>query len=753
MEYQFFFRARGALRRPSLNRLIAIVCMAEVLVFFMAKYENEDKLPILGSLWKAANFQEELKNVMDGYCQKYTRFCTIFEEYFFQVFVIYFALFLFTVGKLMLNLVYRPQHHPGSVWSSLAAILLLGPCLFLETSIPEDKLKVPRLIFIPLLAAVILVAISKLQFQRITALVNSPTGRRMISKSPVIMIFCVCTAVAILGNMAGVLVYQFLLLALLVETCGNLEVLAAVVRIQYAMMGFIKVSYGYPEGTSEPTKKNFMHSRAIFYRMVLVEGALCILACILETFSSIPRKSLLHQSGFGSKWGVKCIDMYYSRVYEQCIAGGVLAPKITQLTSFAMDFTNSDSASNQLYGVQMLHSFLQKEPSKALLLSRLSTSMKTVQTLISMLGWASPQNAAIRLFAAKVINDLANNLEAVAIPGSMQNISSLLGTDNQMKRQSPLLYTYGNQEERQDIVLDIGDDEEDRQDPLVHTSSRRNSRMLRSRQWMTTCWSIEEELFTDQELLPVLGMSILERLADCGPENSEEICSANNLISKIIEYTNEIHDQILKGSSLKLLRRLSITGGEIGITLRRKISEQPCLLRTLAEILDDMEGSQELKKLATEILRNLATDRNTREEIVHIGVITSRLIHAFLAQHPPSNPYSDRSLQITAGQALALLTMESVNNCSLMLKEPGYELIRELIVMIQDDRYNRYVAAIILRNLCMNAQPIISSSDMAELSHFLRKVRPASSCKMFNVRGVQCNLFSLIFLFPKLAFK
>jgi hypothetical protein len=270
---------------------------------------------------------------------------------------------------------------------------------------------------------------------------------------------------------------------------------------------------------------------------------------------------------------------------------------------------------------------------------------------------------------------------------------------------------------------------------------------------MTTCWSIEEELFTDQELLPVLGMSILERLADCGPENSEEICRANNLISKIIEYTNEIHDQILKGSSLKLLRRLSITGGEIGITLRRKISEQPFLLRNLAEILDHMEGSHELKKLATEILRNLATDRNTRQEIVHIGVITSRLIHAFLAQHPPSNPYSDRSLQITAGQALALLTMESVNNCSLMLKEPGYELIRELIVMIQDDRYNRYVAAIILRNLCMNAQPMLSSSDMAELSHFLRKVRPASSCKMFNIRGVQCNLFSLIFLFPKLAFK
>jgi hypothetical protein len=425
--------------------------------------------------------------------------------------------------------------------------------------------------------------------------------------------------------------------------------------------------------------------------------------------------------------------MYYSRVYEQCIAGGVLAPKITQLTIFAMDFTNSDSANNQLYGVQMLHSFLQKEPSKVLLLSKLSTSMKTVRTLISMLGWASPQDAAVRLFAAKVINDLANTLQAVAIPGSMQNISSLLGTDNQMKRQSPLLYTYGSQEERQDTAVDIGDDEEGRQDPLAHTSSRQNSRMLRPRQWMT-CFSTEEELFTDQDLLPVLAMSILERLAHCGPESCEEICRANNLIPKITEYTNEIHDKILKGSSLKLLSRLSITGGEIGITLRKKISEQPCLLRNLAEILDDIEGSQEMKKLATEILRNLATDRNTRLGIMHIGVITSRLIHAFLARHPQSNPYSDRSLQITAGQALALLAMES-ENCSLMMKEPGYVFIRELIVMIQDDRYNRYVAASILRNLCLNARDMLSISDMAELSHFLRKVSPASSSNMFNLEA------------------
>ncbi|KAF0906415.1 hypothetical protein E2562_011413 [Oryza meyeriana var. granulata] len=51
------------------------------------------------------------------------------------------------------------------------------------------------------------------------------------------------------------------------------------------------------------------------------------------------------------------------------------------------------------------------------------------------------------------------------------------------------------------------------------------------------------------------------------------------------------------------------------------MSEHPFLLRNLAEILDDTEGSQENKRLAAEILRNLATDGKTRQEIGCIRVL------------------------------------------------------------------------------------------------------------------------------------
>jgi hypothetical protein len=77
----------------------------------------------------------------------------------------------------------------------------------------------------------------------------------------------------------------------------------------------------------------------------------------------------------------------------------------------------------------------------------------------------------------------------------------------------------------------------------------------------------------DHDLLPVLGMLILERLADFDTENCMEISRAPCLISTIIEFTsnrtdltniNETHQVLLKGSSLKVLRRLTSTEGRFG---------------------------------------------------------------------------------------------------------------------------------------------------------------------------------------------
>jgi hypothetical protein len=741
LEYQFFFRTRGAFRRPRLIRLILIVCMAEAMVCVMAKFRFAN--------FRLAKFRWSPAPVYHLGPVKVTPFITLGM-----------TMSLFVVAKLVCPVILKlfgdPQLRAVSLWSPLAAILLLVPCLFLETSIPHpDRLPALRKYFALLLTAVIIVTITKLQFRCITSIVNSPCCRKMSFLRPVILFLCMCAVIAILGSLYSDSAYIvapmafFLIFALVLESFGNLQIPAAVVRVVIAMIQPTTVicvqsiltavtqrtsgiyigipknctrEHTYPDGTLGDTKKNVKFSLDVFYVIVLTQGALYIVACVLEIFSFIPKIHLVRQSRFRRKWGRKCVDMYYSYIFEQCVSGGALAPRIMELTSFAMDFTNSNSPSNQLYGIQMLHSFLKRKRTKALLLLRLTTSTETLNTLISMLGWTSPEDAQVRLFATKVIVDLSRSLQIIGIPGSMQNISSLLDTENQLRRRNPLLYTYYSQEGKQGTIVDTGDGQEHIDQDHPHNNNRLNS-------WMLGCWQLiskrkktsKEETFIEHDLLPVLGMSILETLAECDPDNCAEISKAKDLIQKIIGYSNETQPKILKGSSLKLLTRLSNTGGEIGITLRQKMSDHPFLLRNLAEILGDTEGSQEHKKLAAEILRNLAINGNSREEIGSIRVIISRLIQAFLAQHPSSNTYSDRSLQITAGQALAMLAMESVNNCSAMLKEPGYSFIRELTAMIRDD-IHKYMAASLLQNLCLHAQSKLSSSDLTELSHSLRKV-------------------------------
>ncbi|KAL5197514.1 hypothetical protein ABZP36_001026 [Zizania latifolia] len=676
LEYQFFFRTRGAFRRPRLSRLVLIVCAAEILVFAMVKL--------------ASSLEHRVGPV------NVTPFGILGVN-----------MLLFVLAKLVLpvilNLLCDPQSRAMSLWSPLAAVLLLIPCLFLETSIPrehQDRLHTAKCVFVLLLAAVILITTSRLRFQWITLVVDGPVCQKMLFLRPVILFLCMCTVVGMLGylywgsDFVGLIpaAVARIVIALIQPTtafCVNVQLVVAQLMTEatdaYVHLNIPKNctrKHMYPEGTSDDAQKNFIYSLNIFYLIVLVQGVLYIVACVLEMFSFIPRRLLLHRSRFRRRWGMKCVDMYYSYVFEQCNSGGVLAPTIMELTGFAMDLTSSDSPSNQINGVRMLHSFLKGENTKALQLLRRSSSMETLGTLVSMLGWTSPEDAETRLFAAKVVGELAKHLQIVMIPGSMQNISSLLGIDAQLKRRNPLLCTYESEE------VDAGDDQDRTQDVQL----RQNCLMLECWQWMSEwCRIQKEEPFTDQDLLlPVLGMSILDTLAGCDPDNCLEISRAPNLIPKIVGYTHEEQTKILKGSSLKLLRKLSNTGGETGMTLRHKI--------------------------------NLAIDKNTRQEIGRIRAVISRLIYAFLAQHALSSTCSsDWSLQMTAGQALSMLVMESVDNCSAMVKEPGCALIRELTAMIQDDR-RRYVAASLLQNLCLHAQSKLSSSDLTELSHSLRQV-------------------------------
>ncbi|EEE67703.1 hypothetical protein OsJ_25371 [Oryza sativa Japonica Group] len=378
--------------------------------------------------------------------------------------------------------------------------------------------------------------------------------------------------------------------------------------------------------------------------------------------------------------GVKSLDMYYTHAFEKCMNASILAPKKLNLTNFAMESLESDSRKKQLCG--------------------------TVTTLIQMLGWTNQEDNQIRLLAAKITAELARGLQIVTIPGAMNSISSLL--DNQNKQQIQELI----------IQKDSGGEE--------------NCWILKLWHQMTKKWSIlEEEQWTETDVFLVLGLVTLERLATYDIVNCMEISRSMDLIPKITEFTsnnsericvNETSQKILIDLSLKVLRRLASIGGETGITLRHKISEDPFLLGNLAEILEDSKSSQELRKLTIDILIKLAMDETTKREIGSIQVIVQMLMFAFTAQDDLPGAYSDCSMTMKAGQALSMLTLESADNCSAIMKEPGHRFFKDVARMLVHDNRYIHVAANVLQNLCKHSRVELGDSVLVELSSVLLEV-------------------------------
>lgn len=123
------------------------------------------------------------------------------------------------------------------------------------------------------------------------------------------------------------------------------------------------------------------------------------------------------------------------------------------------------------------------------------------------------------------------------------------------------------------------------------------------------------------------------------------------------------------------------------------------------------------------ILRNIAIDGNTRQDIGRIQLIITRLKQTFLNAENPMIANADHLSLKVAGQALAMLTTERVQNCLIVLKEPEFVKKLKHMILIHDDKYI-YVAASLLCNLCLHSRHELTESDLKELSHILREVNP-----------------------------
>lgn len=83
-----------------------------------------------------------------------------------------------------------------------------------------------------------------------------------------------------------------------------------------------------------------------------------------------------------------------------------------------------------------------------------------------------------------------------------------------------------------------------------------NSYLFRCWQWISEFWSIpKEDPLTDQDLLPALGMSIIDSLASCDQNSCVEISRAIDLIPKILGFTHYENDTKNNNRAIVLHRR------------------------------------------------------------------------------------------------------------------------------------------------------------------------------------------------------
>uniref|UniRef100_A0ACD5Y0A7 Uncharacterized protein n=1 Tax=Avena sativa TaxID=4498 RepID=A0ACD5Y0A7_AVESA len=712
-DYQLFFGTSGAFRHLTWSGMVEVVCFSDVLMCLL--------------IWNKYSEAIDLSNLS--------------------------ILTLMTCRFLCPRLhVHNPLRRALSLWSPMVAIILLGPSVpyscdddcsyYLENnrSFTVRASVAKWIVYVVLSVVVLLLTISRMQFSSIIKLADSAMGRKLAFWHKTAINLCMCVAAVMLAVTSGGL-WTLIIMSQVTVSFGNLQVPAAILRVEIVAFRFLETGRSDDIGGNT----NLGRSLRIFYGLVLGQGILYLVACILQVFSFILRRSLVRRAGFRGQQGVECVDLYYSYAYEKHMEGSILSAKKISIVTYAMKTLKSDTPKMQLHGVQMLHSFLKKEPFRTMTISKLTDSTKTVTSLLKMLGWTNVEHRDIRLFAAKVLAELAESLQFLTIPGAIRQISSLLNTVHQMEIQNPLLDNC-RQEEKQETPIQ---DAEDCLTPKlkfwkqmmvyclipVDESSKlldkQDSYLLKCWKNVTKCCSVPEEgQSVDNDPLPVLGMLIVERLANSDTQNCIEISRAPGLITTIIEFTSnrtslteitDTHQALLKGSSLKVLRRLTSTEGRFGVEFRHEVSKHPSLLSNLAGILDDNRSSQELRELTAEILRNLAMDENTRGEIGHFRAIIIMLMHAFLSRDAPSVTDSNQPLQIIAGQALAVLAMENPTNCVAMSEEPGFAFVKELTVMIHVDRY-RCIAASLLRSMCMYARSMLSKADLRELSYILPKV-------------------------------
>nr|CAB3502039.1 unnamed protein product [Digitaria exilis] len=419
-------------------------------------------------------------------------------------------------------------------------------------------------------------------------------------------------------------------------------------------LSLLRLSHQHYGGSPE-ARTNRTSALDIFYGLALAEALLFLVEKALWQWRLGHHRLLERVAGechlATTASGAVAVRRFFYDSYSRCLSGSIFDGLHMDLVSYADDLLTAGSHDEQRLGANILVALVESDRFADTTLRRIGTSSPATERLIEMLSWKNASEKDVRRSAAVVVFMLTgrklNALRVTGIPGGIESVASLL--------------------------------------------------------------------YADLDELNLLGLSILNKLAR-DHDNCDKIGKTRGLLDKIISYSSIATNAPAMATathmrlkavkqSLLVVKRLASTTGTTGKLLRRELSDIVFTVSNVREVLQqqqqDEEDMSELHQLAIEILTSLAMDEDAREMIGGTGGVVTVLVAMFLPGKDAPRDRKKDAVRVEAGEALAMLALDSRSNCGAIIMACGGGVQR--LVEALSDPVVTIGAARILRNLCTYA--------------------------------------------------
>ncbi|KAJ0243831.1 ARM repeat superfamily protein [Hirschfeldia incana] len=486
-----------------------------------------------------------------------------------------------------------------------------------------------------------------------------------------------------------------------------LQLLSATACVVLSSYKLVRHNYGDVQ-KGDTDKRNRQSALSIFYSLALAEALLFLAEkAYWEWRVSVCGllENVTRECGFGVT-GLVSVKRFFYDSYSKCVNGSIFDGLKMDIVGFGMELLGSNSSDEQLIGVRILRQFAVSEKYSEETLEKIGINFPVVERLVEMLNWKDLQEEEVRRSAAEILSKLAgkkqNSLRVAGISGAMESISSLLES-TRSSGEAP---------------DEIGEKRVFHEHDLQYDFCRFNN----------------------------LGLLILKKLAK-DHDNCGKLGNTRGLLPKIIDFTHvdevllwEENADVARSQvltlkrSLQLVKMLASTTGNTGKCLRREISEIVFTVSNVRDVLRHGGRYPKLQRLGIGILTNLALDTEARERIGGTGGVLKELFNIFFKTHGDDGNQIQGCVRIAAGEAIAMLVLESRGNCLHALR---LGVIGRLVEALEVPLI-RVNAARVLRNLCL-----YSGDECFHDLKFVKAAAPTVSNSYYTIM-YNWNLFSYI---------